>query len=501
MANYLYGASCQGIQSFIFETDKLREIVGGSELVEQLCTSFFDNILAKHGIDDPADSNKITGAAGNIRYVFENQADAEKIVREFPLRVAKKAPGITISQAVIRLSGDLNKKVINELENKLRVQRNRPQRPFDLGFIATQRCRRTARPAVKFVKEGTLDRALVEKLDASNPSTRTLLEKLVPDVLESKADCIPFEMEEMVDRRKSGWLAVIHADGNNLGKIIQGIAKSLEMRKDPSKSVKAAYREFSTNLDKATVAAAQSSFGKIILKDDYINKSGKFPIRPIVIGGDDLTVICRADLAIKFTKVFLTEFQRQTKDKLSNLAAKYKLDDLVNGLTACAGIAFVKPKYPFHYAADLAEELCGQAKKISKLEPGNVPASLAFYKVRSTFVDSFAETSKREARAGDISLEYGPYAVDDGTSMPTVDELLKKVKILKKEDSPASSLREWISVLYRDSNEAKQVLQRIRQISPRYSQKLNLVNAIRYNKTPVADWLSLLSLGKGEKGE
>ena len=31
--NYLYGASVQGIQSFIFQTDKLKEIVGASNLV------------------------------------------------------------------------------------------------------------------------------------------------------------------------------------------------------------------------------------------------------------------------------------------------------------------------------------------------------------------------------------------------------------------------------------------------------------------------------------
>ena len=496
MTKYLYGASCQGIQSFIFETDKLREIVGGSELVEQLCTSFFDKILEERGIADPYNSNKITGAAGNIRYVFEDKTDAEKIVREFPMRVAKKAPGITISQAVIRLSGDLSKEIIDELESKLRVQRNCPQRPFDIGFLATQRCRRTARPAVKFIKDGTLDAALAKKLKASKPGTHTLLEKLVPNELARKADCIPFEMEEMVDRKKSGWLAVIHADGNNLGKIIQGIAKNL--KDNPSKDVKDAYRDFSSNLDKATIKAAQNTFGKIILKDNYINKSGKFPIRPIVIGGDDLTVICRADLAIKFTKEFLEEFQRQTKEKLSNMVSKYGLNDFGNGLTACAGIAFVKPKYPFHFAADLAEDLCGQAKNKSKLETGSVPSSLAFYKVRSTFVDSFAETSRREAMAGVISLEYGPYAVDEGTNMATIDELLKKVEILKNEDSPASSLREWLSVLYRDPNEAQQYLQRIQQISPQYAQQLDLDNAIEDNKTPVADWLSLISLEKGE---
>lgn len=33
--SYLYGAAVQGIQSFIFQTNKLMEIAGASELVEQ----------------------------------------------------------------------------------------------------------------------------------------------------------------------------------------------------------------------------------------------------------------------------------------------------------------------------------------------------------------------------------------------------------------------------------------------------------------------------------
>ena len=42
MSKYLYGASVQGIQSFIFKTNKLAEIIGASELIEQLCTSLFE---------------------------------------------------------------------------------------------------------------------------------------------------------------------------------------------------------------------------------------------------------------------------------------------------------------------------------------------------------------------------------------------------------------------------------------------------------------------------
>ena len=42
---YLYGASVQGIQNFIFQSNKLAEIVGASELVEEICTTKFAQLI------------------------------------------------------------------------------------------------------------------------------------------------------------------------------------------------------------------------------------------------------------------------------------------------------------------------------------------------------------------------------------------------------------------------------------------------------------------------
>ena len=67
MEKFLYGATIKGIQSFIFETNELKDIVGASEIVEQICTEDFKKFLnGKLKSDDNPNGTveKIISAAG-----------------------------------------------------------------------------------------------------------------------------------------------------------------------------------------------------------------------------------------------------------------------------------------------------------------------------------------------------------------------------------------------------------------------------------------------------
>jgi len=109
---YLYGASVQGIQNFIFETGKLQEIAGASEIVELICTIKYKEFIDEEKVE------VLMAAAGNIKLIADSQ-DLKKIVREFPKAVQEFAPGITISQAVVECNGEND---IGILETKLRIQ-------------------------------------------------------------------------------------------------------------------------------------------------------------------------------------------------------------------------------------------------------------------------------------------------------------------------------------------------------------------------------------------
>ncbi len=291
MTKYLYGASVQGIQRFIFETNKLKEIVGASELVEQICTDLFYKV-ANIREDD---SKIILSAAGNIKYIFDDETKCRNFVKIFPKSVMEFAPGITISQAVVAFEESDYSKEIQTLEEKLKVQRNKPTMPTEIGFMGLERARRTGRVGIDFHENEVRDSGTKAKLDAEeNFKLFKKMSGFIP-----KASEVAFDITDITKSGKNSWIAVIHADGNGLGKIIQNYGA--EMVK------KGIFQKFSKAIDDATKFAVNQAFDDVVqpLKIDKF----RYPIRPILIGGDDLTLIIRADLALDFTTKFLQNFE------------------------------------------------------------------------------------------------------------------------------------------------------------------------------------------------
>ena len=461
MSKFMYGASVQGIQGFIFETNKLKEIVGASEIVEEICTKLLKDFYK--GSDD----NIILSAAGNIKIIADSKNDFKKLVREFPKAVAELAPGITISQAVVECNDE--KQGIQPLEEALKQQRNKQMRPTEISALGIERSRRTGKSAVENVKikkdkREIVDNATKKKIDASKKNS--LIKKL-----DANPGSFSNDMKELTSK-DSSWLAVIHADGNSLGKVIQNLGK-------------VSIKEFSKKLNKVTEESAKCAFDKVISNSTFYDK---YPFRPIVIGGDDLTVICRADLALDFIGSYLKAFQENGKEF---------------NLTASAGIAFVKESYPFHYAIDLAEELCGVSKAKSREK-----ASVSFHKVQSSFMDSYSEIKKRELTAKGIDLSNGPYFLDD------LDKLQYMVKVVSEKDAPKSGIRKWLSELHNNKDSASQLMDRIIEITKQnhknkeYISKLKLEQPFQKykekdadeekEKTHLYDLLSIASLKGGE---
>lgn len=502
---YLYGASVQGIQGFIFQTNKLKEIVGASELVEQICTTKF---LEVTGIQKD-DKNLIINAAGNIKYIFEDKTKCEHLVRIFPKIIMDFAPGITISQAVVPTTSDLPKD-IDCLEQLLKAQRSKASMPVETGFMGLERDRRAGGVAVAVENGEIICSATKAKIKFSK---KTQVFKSVAGDVDVNLENLPLDIEKITESGKNSWLAIIHADGNALGILLQTLGKKLKENKSSEEKVKTAFSTFSKSLDTATKNAAQSAFKKVVQNVWEADKLTCYPIRPVILGGDDLTVIIRADLALDFTVEFLKAFENETETQFKFLLDDYKIKGFEKGITACAGIAYIKEKYPFHYGVHLAELLTGKAKKFSKddkfkkytnNEGINIPpSSLSFYKVQSSFIERLEDMTEKTliATISNVSFDYGPYLIHPQEGKASVDMLNTKLMELaveadsKNDKSKAvSKLRQWISELYKDKTTANFMLDRMKVVNTDFYGKLELDKEKQGDKTIIYDVIQLHSL-------
>lgn len=452
---YLYGASVQGIQNFIFQTNELKDIVGASELVAQICTQIFRETVGAPFRDEAL----IIGAAGNVRYYFDDLDTCAQTVRYFPRRVMIEAPGITISQAVVEMTGDFPDR-INELEEKLRSQRNQPQPSLTLGALGMKRSNKTGLPLVASEGSGKC-------VDMTTAAKRRYIHALslakksfygTDSDKEVDPDQYPYDIAKLTDR--NDWIAIVHADGNSLGQIVQRIGGDM-----------AQYQRFSQLLDEATERAANAAFEKL-----EVREGDAYPLRPVVLGGDDMTVIIRGSLAIAYAQEFIHQFEYHT--------GQGELGQIVHGatglpcLTACAGIAFIKSSYPFHYGYKLAEDLCSAAKHDAKHQVdagGSIPSCLMFHKVEDSYVESYADIVERVLMPTDaLSFEFGPYYLAERAGYFTIDELLSYCDKLQKIDDEGvkSGLRQWLTYMHRSVDFASQHLNRMKSVYSGASSKL-----------------------------
>ena len=485
---YLYGASVQGIQSFIFKTNKLAEIVGASEIVEQICTQLFYD-AAKINKEN---TNIILSAAGNIKYIFDGEQKCKDFVFIFPKTVMESAPGITISQAVVSFEGDEVSEAIEQLELKLKAQRNRVVSPPEIGFMGLERSRRTGGVAVEFVEKEARDAATKAKLAKKDESS--LFAKMAGKKTSAKE--FPFDIKDITASGKNSWIAVIHADGNGLGKIIQNKGKEL--------NANGKFKAFSEAIENSTQNAIRMAFEEVVEKENTNYKH--YPIRPVVIGGDDVTVIIRADLALDFTDKFLRYFERESEKEFTKL----DLLGYEKGLTACAGIAYVKESYPLHYALHLAENLCTDAKKKVKdknVEPkySDIPKSaLAFYKVQESFIDDLSLLKARTLKTT-TGLDYfaGPYLLDEIIQIKDKLEIIKEEADKNDKSKATGKLRQIVSETYKDTSTAIFMMERMKEVNNDFYKKLNLddeLKAIKENtQSQLFDLLTLHSFKYGNR--
>ena len=352
------------IQRWIFGSGKLRAIAGGSKLVSGITDELLEATLEALPVEVEDQLAFARQAGGVFIALSENEQAVAVLRRTWPLLVSRYAPGLSFSMGYAQ--AETVKAAMDNARADIGASGALPQPNLPLATPVMERSRRTGRSAVRRSRndDEPVDAVTAAQLDAEERSrdsqgspdigarlARALKLDRDPwprdmEPTQNESDhSFPFlrdEKDEIVNR----YVALVHADGNGLGQLLQ----KLELGDGRQRIER--HLDFSEALNNATEAACVHACRQVLLPE--ITEDGRLPARPILLGGDDLSFIVRADLALHFTQVFLDAFERETQG----------IDGVPNeGLTACAGLAYLRSNQPFYMGMELAEALCSHAKK------------------------------------------------------------------------------------------------------------------------------------------
>lgn len=459
---YLILLETSGNQNYIFSTNKLRENVGASELTYHAGTKWVldvvgeinqtqsfgiwknsellrDKLTNRNHNPPIEESDKpveiIIAASGKAILIAENQGIAKQIITKVTTKALKCAPGIDLCGVYVEFDWqeDSIQNAIKEMYRKFEeVHGKYPS------------------PNLRFQRLPIIDECSTSGFPASrlNPKNKPISlishqkQKYLKESLERIDEILPSEKKKKKIRfvREVGelesnfenleWLGVVHADGNGLGQIFLNFGQYLDNKPD-SKEFNREYvdklRKFSIALDICTEKAFLSAIE--VFEPD---SEGIIPLLPLILGGDDLTVICDGKFALKFTHLFLREFEAETaksEHQEGIIPAIAKKAFRIGKLSACAGIAIVKPHFPFSVAYELAESLIKQAKNVKKkvLTADSKPfpcSALEFHIVYdSSGVELESIRKKLTVDEGSTKLYNQPYVVTNKRDLETAQGL------------------------------------------------------------------------------
>ena len=407
-----------GIQKFIFATGKLKEQVGGSNIVHKIMYEVLPKLLKdeewRNKEHNPFDfdrkeikGNVVYIGGGNAMAAFEDEATMVKVTRKMQKEVYKLTAGnIRLCYAYVEVSDENQKygEVYNTLmRNMAEFKQTHSAVSSAGGFAINALDVNTGEPLIRFSNGKVLAASINSKLE--NADDNNLL--VVDNINFTK------HFEEHRKEDNKSFVAVTHIDGNSMGKSIQKFIESLDGKAESNiKTSLSQMKLLSQEIDNLYKEALSKTVVEI-----YKDQEKEVAFRPVIRDGDDITFIIEAKKAFQFVKTYMKKLSEEIE-----LEEKYPI--MTGGemkVSAGAGIAFVHDKFPFDVAYDYAEQLCKSAKTKLKELSGDekIPEStscLDFQVIRSGMGDNIAEYREKRYRFrdnkddGDIySLEKRPY--------------------------------------------------------------------------------------------
>jgi CRISPR-associated protein (TIGR03986 family) len=359
---YLFEA--KGIQRWIMEGGRLRDITAASNLLARCCRSDCDDLL-KPILQRAGLAGQFSRRAGGAFVLHYDDGEEDRFDRFralWRLVFMQTLPGLEFVEAWGRGStAEAARADAYQSQTQRRSVAGRENGTAALlpyGHPLTRFSPRTGRPAVpSHDSEGMID-AVTQAKRRHARAGETVGLKFVAEQ-DAAIWQWPNQMDDEANATGSGvsfpftgedrWIAVMHADISALGRFYDAVGAAAAHSSNPiSMAHKAA-----KHIEDAVIAAARHATASILTP---AARNRTMPARPIVLGGDDVTIILRGDVALPFTAAFLARLEVESLQRLQAFTKKFKIANKAaqGPLTAAAGVAFGKAKQPFFRLLDLA---------------------------------------------------------------------------------------------------------------------------------------------------
>jgi hypothetical protein len=346
-------------QDYIFSSNRLKENIGASIIIEYVIEE-----LPKE-MDKNYEKNVIYAGGGGSLYNFNDISEAKKFIRLISKKIIEKYPGVEVFFVVQEYDIKKDKIIdkIDEAYRKLALKKNRRKDSGrQISFGIERICRATGLPAEEHLKdeednETFISKEIYTKIDYANGKRSEKFDSLLPDKVESIRNF------DELSKGEKNYLAVIHVDGNRMGDKFNRLKKEFKYEGEKYEKINQKYLDVLSKFSHNVRELFESAFkqmtsiiekNKEVLKDMTNIKEGKFPLIPIIVAGDDITYVTNGKIGIESVRIFLEYLYNNEVELYKGKKIK---------LNACAGVAIVRTSYPFAKAYQLAEDLCGNAKK------------------------------------------------------------------------------------------------------------------------------------------
>ena len=401
-------------QEYIYRTNRLQEISGASELIKGIYKEFFTELNKEYpsspkyiGLEDGRsfsyeefiDNENILGQAlyeggGTLMMIYRSEKIYISANRSMSRMVLDQTQSLSLIAAHIPFdSKDDFRKQRKKLYEKLSKCKSEIIPCLPCNVTPFTQISPSGHQPISYVDYVGKEKNKVELSRESwlKRKKNQYIEnekKEINDVDTSLLD------EAVYEKGEDSLLAIVYIDGNNMGEQLKGCldkcSEGETIRVDIDKGVEA-LREFSANTEKAFVVDPYTVInGWTKAHKDEVMPQAKnlWDVRQVIGGGDEITFICTAKLALKLVQIYFEELKKNP------------------GCFACAGIAIFHSHAPFAAVYDIAEECCENAKKKSRKTGGNY---FDFYFCRSGLTNDM-ETIRETEEKGATGL---PYAVDE----------------------------------------------------------------------------------------